>query len=130
MSSTMPSTTTNNNNPSFAPMPSSGSAIKIGAKITDIQLQNTGAAQTNVPFTFGQVIAAGAMSPKDGLVAKLADGTVLNLQTDVKATHADGSVRHVVISGVLPALAVRQSQPLELLKAQSPRRRKACSRRV
>lgn len=118
MSSTMPSTTTNNNNPSFAPLPGSGSTIKIGAKITDIQLQNTGAAQTNVPFTFGQVIAAGAMSPKDGLVAKLADGTVLNLQTDVKATHADGSVRHVVISGVLPALAVRQSQPLELLKAQ------------
>ncbi len=98
--------------------PGGGATVGIGAKITDIQLQNTGAAQTDVPFTFGQVVAEGAMRPSDGLVAKLADGSTVGLQADVKATHADGSVRHVVISGVLPALAAGQSQTLELFKTE------------
>ena len=96
--------------------PDNGTAI-VGATVTDIRVQNTGAAQTNLPFTFGQVIAAGQMSPTEGLVAKLTDGTVLRLQTDIKATHADGSVRHVIVSGVLPSLAAGQVQTLQLAKS-------------
>jgi len=89
----------------------------IGAPLTDVRLQNTGSAQTNVPFTFGQVFAAGALSSTDGLAAKLADGTVLPLQMDVKTTNADGSVRHAIISGVLPVLAAGQTQTLNLVKS-------------
>jgi hypothetical protein len=92
-------------------------SLPVGNVITDIKIQNTAAAQTNVPFTFGQVFAVGALQSGEGLVAKLADGTVVRLQTDVKATHADGSVRHAVISGVLPALAAGQVQTLELAKS-------------
>lgn len=99
--------------------PSTSPAIAVGAPITDIRIQNTGAAQTNVPFTFGQVIAAGEMARTEGLAAKLADGTVLRLQTDIKATHADGSVRHVIVSGVLPALAAGQTQTLTLVKSSA-----------
>jgi len=92
------------------------------ATLTDIRLQNTGAAQTNVPFTFGQVFMAGAMKPTEGLAAKLADGSVLPLQVDVKATHADGTVRHAIISGVLPTLAASQTATLQLVKgAVSPK---------
>jgi hypothetical protein len=91
--------------------------VVAGTVITDIRVQNTGNAQTNVPFTFGQVFAPGALSPSEGLAAVLADGTVLRLQTDVKATHADGSVRHAIISGILPSLAAGQTQTLKLAKS-------------
>lgn len=103
------------------PVPSSPApAIVAGTPITDIRIQNTSTvAQTNVPFTFGQVIAAGDMLPTDGLAAKLADGTVFRLQADIKATHADGSVRHVIVSGVLPSLAAGQTQMLTLVKSSA-----------
>lgn len=91
----------------------------VGSAITDIKVQNTGSAQTSVPFTFGQIFAVGDLRPGEGLVAKLANGTVVSLQTDVKATHADGSVRHAIISGVLPALASAETQTLQLAKSGS-----------
>jgi hypothetical protein len=97
----------------FTPTPT----VTAGAVITDIRIQNTGLAQTFVPFTFGQVFAVGHLLPKEGLAAKLENGTVLRLQTDIKATHADGSVRHAVISGVLPALAAGQTQTIQLAKS-------------
>lgn len=89
----------------------------IGNALTDVRLESTGSAQTNMPFTFGQVFAAGALSATDGLAAKLADGTVLPLQVDVKTAYADGSVRHAIISGVLPSLAAGQTQTLNLFKS-------------
>lgn len=100
--------------------PGTPNAPAVGGIVTDIKIQNTAAAQTSVPFTFGQVFAVGDLRPTEGLVAKLANGTVLRLQTDVKATHADGSVRHAVISGVLPALAAAETQTLQLAKSGGP----------
>jgi hypothetical protein len=98
--------------------PSPGpSSIPVGKVITDVRIQNTGSAQTSVPFTFGQVFAAGEMLPSDGLVGKLADGSIVRLQMDVKATHADGTLRHAIISGVLPALAAGQTVKFDLAKS-------------
>lgn len=91
----------------------------VGSVVTDIKVQNTGGAQTSVPFTFGQIFAVGDLRPGEGLAVKLADGTVLSLQTDVKATHADGSVRHAVISGVLPSLAAGETRTLQLSKSNA-----------
>lgn len=91
----------------------------VGAPITDIRIQNTGAAQANVPFTFGQVVALGQMAKTEGLAGKLADGTIIPLQADIKATHADGSVRHVIVSGVLPALAASETKTLTLVKSSA-----------
>lgn len=76
-----------------------------------VKIQNTGGAQTNVPFTFGQVFAPGDLAPTDGLM-----GGTLALQVDVKAAHQDGSVRHAVISGVLPKLAAGETVALQLAK--------------
>jgi len=102
------------------PVPTSTTpAMVVGAPITDIRIQNTGAAQTKVPFTFGQIIAAGDMAGTEGLVGKLADGTLIRLQADIKASHADGSVRHVIVSGVLPALAAGQTQTMTLMKSSA-----------
>lgn len=48
------------------------------------------------------------------LVGKLDNGESLALQMDVKATHADGSVRHAIVSGVLPSIAANQTRTLGL----------------
>jgi len=106
--------------PAAAPSVQANEAIltpTVGATLTDIKIRNTGAAQVNVPFTFGQVVAVGQMNRGEGLAARLDDGKLIPLQADIKATHADGSVRHVVVSGVLPALAAGQVQTLQLVKA-------------
>ena len=105
--------------PVAAPAPSSPPPVA-GTVLTDIRIQNTGAAQTNVPFTFGQVFPIGALKPTDGLAGKLADGTVIALQMDAKATHPDGSVRHAIISGILPALASNDTQKINLAKSTAP----------
>ncbi|HEX8477654.1 MAG TPA: hypothetical protein VF663_04940 [Telluria sp.] len=81
--------------------------------ITDVRFQNTGVAQTNVPVTFGQVFAVGDLKKSDSLVGTL-DGAAVPLQVDVKATHADGSVRHAIISAIVPKLAAGKTGTMSL----------------
>jgi hypothetical protein len=93
--------------------------------ITDVTVESAAGApqaQTSVPLTFGQVFAQGALKPGEGLAARLADGSTVALQVDVKALHADGSVRHAVISCVLPRLASGHPLAMALVKSQSPQR--------
>jgi hypothetical protein len=86
--------------------------------ITSVRLQNTSAtvAQNNVPVTFGQVFAQGNMLATDKLAGRLDDGTILPLQVDIKATHPDGSVRHAVISAIVPSMAAAQVRTMSLVK--------------
>jgi hypothetical protein len=82
--------------------------------ITTVRLQSTSSAdQAQVPFTFGQVFKAGDLAPTDGLAAG-----DLTLQVDVKALHADGSVRHAIISSVYPKLKAGETSSLPLIKAK------------
>lgn len=92
------------NNPSQGNLPS-------------IRIENTGAAQANVPFTFGQVFKVGALKPGAGLAARMSNGDLIPLQVDYKATHADGSVRHAIISGILPALSAKEDREMELVRS-------------
>ncbi|GAB3456200.1 hypothetical protein GCM10027321_09780 [Massilia terrae] len=69
------------------------------------------------PVTFGQVFTRGDLKPSDGLAGKLADGATVPLQVDVKAHHADGSVRHAVISAILP----QSSGPLAMALVKTAR---------
>lgn len=88
-----------------------------GAVVTNIGLDSTTSdAQTSVPVTFGQVFVPGHLLASESLVGKLADGTTVPLQLDVKAKHPDGSVRHAIISAVLPRAAAKQSQTMSLVK--------------
>ena len=70
-------------------------------------------------MTFGQAFKQGAIMPTDPLVGNLGNGTVIPLQVDAKATHPDGSLRHAVISGVIPQLAAGQSYTVALSKGSS-----------
>jgi hypothetical protein len=93
------------------------SNVSTAAAITDVRFENTTATtQTNVPVTFGQVFAVGHVQPTDVLTGRLDDGTIVPLQLDVKAKHADGSVRHAVISAVLPTLAGSTVRTMGLVK--------------
>jgi len=64
----------------------------------------SGSSQSNVPVTFGQVFPKGEIIDTSILGARLDDGTSLPLQVDAKTTHADGSLRHAVITTVLGSL--------------------------
>lgn len=84
--------------------------------ITNVRLENTGTvAQNNVPFSFGQTFAVGHLAKGTALQGRLENGEAVALQIDVKATHADGSVRHAVVSGVVPSLAANAVRTMELL---------------
>ncbi|RJG08098.1 hypothetical protein D3870_14605 [Noviherbaspirillum cavernae] len=69
-----------------------------------------------MPVTFGQVFAQGDVPQANSLTGKLADGTMIPLQVDVKATHPDGSMRHGIFSAIMPQLLAGQTQKITLVK--------------
>ena len=86
--------------------------------ITGVVIESTAREdQANVPVSFGQVFAPGDLPRGAGLAAKLADGSLLPLQLDVKASHPDGSVRHAVISLIVPRLRAGKDLGLALVKS-------------
>jgi hypothetical protein len=98
--------------------PAYNPTIVLGAVITDIKLESTSTiAQTKVPFTLGHAFIKGNLLPNEGIAGKLANGTVIPLQINVKALHTDGSVRHAIISGVMPTLNANAIETIQLTKA-------------
>ncbi len=86
--------------------------------ITDVRVQNTASVdQTNVPVTFGQVFALGQLKTTESVVGVLSNGTKIALQVNVKATHPDGSVRHAIISALIPQLTANQTLQMQLVKS-------------
>ena len=96
--------------------PGSPAVPALTAGVTSVAVQSTAqTVQWGVPVSFGQVFAKGDLKSGERLVAQL--GTErLPLQMDVKARHADGSVRHAVLSAVLPQLAAGSTAALALVK--------------
>ena len=97
--------------PPITPPPDTSAGL-----ITNATIQNLAGAQSNTPISFGQVFAKGDVLPNESVSAKLSDGTVLPLQLDIKATHDDGSIRHAIISAILPQLAANKTETISLLK--------------
>jgi hypothetical protein len=96
--------------------------IAVGAAITTITVQNTTAsAQSNVPITFGQVFAVGDL-PAAGAAVELRapDNTVVQCQLDAKVNHADGSLRHGILSAIIPALAASASVTYSIVRKAAP----------
>jgi hypothetical protein len=98
--------------------PAAPAAPDWGDGITGVTVEAEGVhGDDALPLTFGQVFAPGDLKRTDALHGRLGNGRTLPLQVDVKATHADGSVRHAVISAVLPAAA--RAQALALVKGEN-----------
>jgi hypothetical protein len=92
-------------------------SLPIGSVVTDVTLESLSAAnQSNTPITFGQVFKVGDTLQGESLVGRIGKDTV-PLQYEVKATHADGSVRHAIISLVLPSLSAKTLPVMQLVKS-------------
>ena len=78
---------------------------RIKGALATVWLERRGAAsgEAQAPLTFGQVFAPGALASGARLSGRLADGKTVPLQVDVKARHGDGSVRHAIVSAIVPA---------------------------
>jgi len=85
------------------------------APITSVVVSSSsGSSQSQVPVTFGQVFAPGDVPAGAKLVATTGSGSHLALQVDAKARHADGSLRHAILSFRLPSLGAGASTEIML----------------
>ncbi|UJJ57577.1 hypothetical protein [Rhodanobacter denitrificans] len=94
---------------------------RAGMVVTDNVISTVAQAQTHVPVTFGQVFEAGDI-PRGRTVTVTAtlNGQPVALQVDSKATHPDGSLRHAVLTAMVPALPGNATLPLTLSTSPSP----------
>jgi len=91
--------------PASTPASAPPERTQIAGALATLSLERTAdtGSENQVPLTFGQAFGPGKLARETQLIAKLADGKQVALQVDAKAFHDDGSVRHAVISGILPA---------------------------
>ncbi|HET7662498.1 MAG TPA: hypothetical protein VFK31_02570 [Rhodanobacteraceae bacterium] len=87
--------------------------------VTDRVVSQARQAQSHVPVTFGQVFKAGDVPHGATLTATL-DGHPVALQVDAKATWPDGSLRHAVLTVMVPSLPDEADLPLALSTASEP----------
>lgn len=79
-----------------------GSAPPVAGGLPSVRLQApSGALMPGEMVSFGQAFARGEVPAGSGLLAT-AGGKPVPLQMDVKATHADGSVRHAILTLAVP----------------------------
>jgi len=98
-----PSTSTSTST-SAAASTSTPTAARIKGALATLWLERAGKGDdASVPLTFGQVFTPGALPRGARLAGKLASGATVALQTDIKARHPDGSVRHAIVSAIVPA---------------------------
>ena len=101
-------------NPVPTPVPA---ASPVSGAITTVQLINpTASAENSAAATFGQSFAEGDVPAGSTLTGKLSNGSMVPLQVDAKARHADGSLRHAVITAQLPTLASKQAETVGLVR--------------
>jgi len=86
--------------------------------VTDSVVSQSTQTQTRVPVTFGQVFKAGDV-PANATVLATLNGQSIPLQVDAKATNPDGSLRHAVLTAMVPSLPGGGTLPLAL-SAGSP----------
>ena len=94
-----------------------GTPVVVGAVITDFNVASSSSTvQNKLPISFGQMFKQGEFLTTEQLSGIIGDHTVLPLQVDVKATYPDNSVRHAVISAVIPTLAAGEEITVSLQK--------------
>lgn len=82
-------------------------------------VSHSSSAQSNVPVTFGQTFKAGDVPSGTHVSATGGSGAQLTVQLDGKATHADGSLRHAVVTVLVPSIAANGSQVIQLTNTGS-----------
>jgi len=91
----------------------------VTGEITTIQLQSvSGALTAGELVSFGQAFAVGDIQAWQGLALEV-NGQTIAAQMDVKATHADGSVRHAIVTTEVPAGVTGNSVEVSLVRGVS-----------
>lgn len=89
--------------------------VPVGETITRVVLEDTThSARTNVPVTFAMPFRMGDVPAGTVVVARVA-GEGWPTQLDAKVTHADGSLRHGLITIVVPSLGADERREVELV---------------
>ncbi len=97
-------------------------AATVGASVVGVTIESTsGGEQSTVPVTFGQVFKPGEILENTLLSVRLTDGTqeLIPSQINKKATHADGSLRHAVVTALVPTLTPNNPQDIEIVVVDS-----------
>lgn len=100
-----------------------GSVLLIGSAqaagiVTLSAMSQSSQTQSQVPITFGQIFKDGDVPSGDTLNATIS-GQTIPLQVDTKATNPDGSLRHAVLTAVMPSLPADSTEPITLSVASS-----------
>jgi hypothetical protein len=77
-------------------------------------IENHGVSDKDVLATFGAVFVSGAVPKGASIEAVSRDGINIPIQVDAKATNANGSMRHAVITVDIPHLAKGAAAPVSL----------------
>ncbi|MEO8839213.1 MAG: hypothetical protein ABI351_10930, partial [Herbaspirillum sp.] len=97
-------------------LPASGAVV---TRVQVLDIDGHAGSQSQVPVTFGQVFRPGDIPANGGVTLALADGTAIPFQVDVKARHADGSLRHAIFSTVLAQMGAGKPQTILLSRTDS-----------
>ncbi|HEY9511221.1 MAG TPA: hypothetical protein VIQ48_01475, partial [Rhodanobacter sp.] len=87
--------------------------------VTDNVVSQAARTQSDVPVTFGQVFKNGDV-PRGATVAATVNGQPVSLQVDPKAINPDGSLRHAVLTVMVPSLPSKAKLPLTLSTQSAP----------
>ncbi len=87
--------------------------------ITNTVISQTTHSQSDVPVSFGQIFKEGDV-PRGATLEAVINGKPATLQVDSKATNADGSLRHAVITVLVPSLPARTKLPLMISAHAGP----------
>ncbi len=93
-----------------------GAHVQDGGFVVDFRVFSTASSpQTSVPVTLGQVFAKGDVFGSLG--AHLSTGATLPVQVDPKARYPDGSLKHAIVTVVLPSLSAKAAETVSLTRA-------------
>ncbi|MBF0452248.1 MAG: choice-of-anchor D domain-containing protein [Candidatus Magnetomorum sp.] len=85
------------------------------ALITSIQIETDATNEnTSYPVTLGHVFKKCAVPSGASIKGKLSDHADIPIQVDVKATYDDGSLRHGILSFLVPAATDKQTLDIQL----------------
>jgi hypothetical protein len=97
-----------------APAGDSFAAAAGKGDITAVSIVNEADAQANLPVTFALPFVRGAVPVGETLTARLSNGAALPTQVDAKATNPDATLRHAIVTVVLPKLGAGDSDTIVL----------------
>jgi hypothetical protein len=83
--------------------------------IVNMNMSNTSLTDiSNIPITFGHVFKKGDINPEHRLKVTLDNGSQIPVQLDKKAYYNDGSLRHGIISMIIPSVPVNAGKTISL----------------